>query len=442
MKYALLVLLALAGGAYVAHRLHYIDLSVVFDALGPRRHPDVQIIDPSIGLDDRPKEPPKPVETNVVEEPVEPPPPPPPPGKTPLELKAEADEAQRALDLEIQRARAASGKTLMSFGGVRFGDEVSASAISLEGLPSDGGASEEGLCHRMLGPKQAKPLCGLNSQSVLFVTPKTHRVFRIEFGRTLERQPGWTVSPVTTNLVETLAGKMKRHPFALDLAKYPLGERKYVFLAGETTVTVCECGGERLKLVVEHAGLRQAAKDETAGFRKERTGSPVVTKALTADTYPNSGMVKFGRVRTKNGTPKAFCGIVFGSLPPYSAKMAAPASSTDPKGFFIDYRKAPKCKPFMNFDHGKAEISAINGAVTAVTLYSNGPEDGMTADEYLARAREALERKFKVKPVRTSGEGALQETAYAVGSLEITLGPDPCGGFILKAVNEPMQKAW
>ena len=438
MKYALLILLVAVGGAYVAHRLHYIDLSAVLDKLGPRRYADVQIIDPSIGLDERPKEPPKPVETNVVEAPVEPPP---PPVKTVVELKAEADEAQRALDLEIARARTTSGKTLMSFAGIRFGDEASASAISLEGLPSDGGASEDGLCHRLLGPKQGKALCGLDVQPVLFATPKTHRVFRIEFGRTIERRTGWAVSPVTTNLVEMLAGRMKRRPFALDLAKYPLGERRYVFLAGETTVTVCECGGERLKLVVEHGGLRQAAKDETAGFRKESLDSPVDTKALTADTYPNSGMVKFGRVRTKNGTPKAFCGIVFGSLPPYSAKMAAPASSADPKGFFIDYRKA-KCRPFMNFDHGRAEVSAINGAVIAVTLYSNGPEDGMTAEDYLAKARGALERKFKAKPARTSGEGALQEVSYSVGSMEISLGPDPCGGFFLKAVNEPMQKAW
>ena len=438
MKYALLILLVAVGGAYVAHRLHYIDLSAVLDKLGPRRYADVQIIDPSIGLDERPEEPPKPVETNVVEAPVEPPP---PPVKTVVELKAEADEAQRALDLEIARARTTSGKTLMSFAGIRFGDEASASAISLEGLPSDGGAPEDGLCHRLLGPKQGKSLCGLDVQPVLFATPKTHRVFRIEFGRTIERRTGWAVSPVTTNLVEMLAGRMKRRPFALDLAKYPLGERRYVFLAGETTVTVCECGGERLKLVVEHGGLRQAAKDETAGFRKESLDSPVDTKALTADTYPNSGMVKFGRVRTKNGTPKAFCGIVFGSLPPYSAKMAAPASSADSKGFFIDYRKA-KCRPFMNFDHGRAEVSAINGAVIAVTLYSNGPEDGMTAEDYLAKARGALERKFKAKPVRTSGEGALQEVAYSVGSMEISLGPDPCGGFFLKAVNEPMQKAW
>lgn len=439
MKYALLILLAVLGGAYVAHRLHYIDLSAILDKLGPRRYADVQIIDPSIGLDDRPKEPPKPVETNVVEEPVEPPP---PPKKSVSELKAEADEAQRALDLEIDRARQSSGKTLMSFAGIRFGDEMTASAISIEGLPSDGGASEDGLCHRLLGPKQGKSLCGLGNQPVVFVTPQTRRVFRIEFSRNIERKPGWPVNAVTTNLVETLAGKMKRRPFALDLKKYPLGERKYVFVAGETTLTVRECGGERLNLIVEHGGLRKAAQEETAAFRKERLDGSVDTKALTSDAYPNSGMVKLGRVRTKNGTPKAFCGVVFGSLPPYSAKMAAPASSTDPKGFFIDYRKAAKCKPFMNFDHGKAAVSAINGAVVAVTLYSNGPEDGMTAEDYLAKVRAALERKFKSKPVRTSGEGALQEVAYAVGSLEITLGPDSRGGFALRAVNEPMQKAW
>ena len=438
MKYLLFLLLAVGGGAYVAHRFHYIDLSAVLDKLGPRRYADVQIIDPSIGLDDRPKEPPKPVETNIVEEPVEPPP---PPAKTVVELKAEADEAQRTLDLEIERARPASGKTLPSFVGIRFGDVMDGFPIALEGVPRNGDRSEDGLCHRMLGPKLGKALRQFGNQPIVFVTPQTRRIFRIEFSQSVVRQPGWAVSPLTTNLVETLAAKMKRRPFALDLVKYPLGERKYVFLAGETTVTVCECGGELLKLVVEHGSLRKAALDETIAYRKESLDSPVDTKALTADAYPNSGMVKFGRVRTKNGTPKAFCGIVFGSLPPYSAKMAAPASSTDPRGFFIDYRKA-KCRPFMNFDHGKAEVSAINGAVIAVTLYSNGPEDGLTADEYLVKVRGAIERKFKAKPVRTSGEGTLQEIAYSVGSLEISLGPDPCGGFFLRAVNEPMQKAW
>lgn len=438
MKYLLLLLLAVGGGAYVAHRLHYIDLSEILDKLGPRRHPDVQIIDPSIGLDERKPEAPKPVETNALEELDEPPP---PPMKTSAELKAEADEAQRALDLEIERARPASGKTLPSFAGIRFGDVMDGSPIALEGVPQNGDRLEDGLCHRMLGPKLGKALRQFGDQPIVFVTPQTRRIFRIEFSRPVARRPGWAISPLTTNLVETLAAKMKRRPFALDLEKYPLGDRKYVFLAGETTMTVRESGGERLELVVEHGGLRKAALDETGAYRKESLDSPVQTKTLTADTYPNSGMVKFGRVRVKNGTPKAFCGVVFGSLPPYSAKMAAPGSSTDPRGFFIDYRKS-KCKPFMNFDHGKATLSAINGAVVAVTLYSNGPEGGMTDAEYLAKIRKALEKKYKVEPVRMADADGRQEVAYSVGSLGISLGSDPRGGYFLKAVNETMQKAW
>ena len=175
MKYLLLLLLAVGGGAYVAHRFHYIDLSAVLDKLGPRRYADVQIIDPSIGLDDRPKEQRKPAETNVVEEPVEPPP---PPAKTAVELKAEADEAQRALDLEIERARPESGKTLPSFADIRFGDVMEGSPIALEGIPQNGDRSEDGLCHRMFGPKLGKALRQFGNQPIVFVTPQTRRIFR------------------------------------------------------------------------------------------------------------------------------------------------------------------------------------------------------------------------------------------------------------------------
>ena len=438
MKYAFLLILLILGGGYAAHRLHYIDLNAILEKLGPKRHPDVEIIDPSLNYVEPKPEPPKPVETNVVEEPVEPPP---PPKKSVAELKAEADKAQQELDRAIASARASSGKTLMSFGGLGFGDVMKDSPISLESVPSDGGPAEDALCYRLLGPKLGRSLPPFGDQPQLFVTPQTRRIFRIEYSRPIPRRPGWEVNPDTTNLVTTLAGKLKREPFTLDLEEYPLGDRKFVFLAGETTLTVRECGGESLRLVIEHGGLRAAAKEETAVFRKESLDSPVSMKTLTSDAYPNSGVVKFGRVRVKDGTPRAFGGVVFGSLPPYSAKMFAPASSTDPKGFFIDYRKS-KLKPFMNFEHGKATLSVINGAVIAVTLYSNGPEDGLTAEEYLEKVRKALGRKFKTKPVRTTGEGAQTETVYSVGSLSITLGPDPRGGFFLKAVNETLQQAW
>jgi len=436
----LLLVALVCGAGYFAHRKGYVDFNRILEKIGPKRHADVQIIDPSIGLDER-KETPKPVEpaiTNVVIEPLEPPPPPP---KTATELKSEADAAQKDLDAEIAKARATSGKPLTSFAGIKFGDEMKGPPISLEPLSDAGGTNGNGCCYLMFGPKLPSAFRQFGKQPFVHVTPETRKIFRIEFSRKISRQPGWKFNPETTNLVETLATKIKRQPFSLDIEKYPLANHEFVFPIGETTLTVGEYGGELLKLVVEHAGLKDLALRESAAFHEEALAKTTLTKTLAADTYPNSGMVKFGRVRMKKGTPKAFCGVVFGSLPPYSAQIAAPASSTDPTGFFIDYRKS-KCKPFMNFDHGKVELSVLNGSAIAVRLFSNGPQDGLTSAEFFDRARKAIEHKFKVQPSATKGEGPIQDLTYAVGSLEIALGPDPAGGFRLSAVNTTLKEAW
>jgi len=437
---SLLIIVATAAVGYLAHRQGYVDFNKILEKLGPRRHPDVEIIDPSLHIDDR-KEPVKPAEpavTNVFEEPAEPPPPPP---KTAVELKAEADTAQKALDLEIAKAREASGKPLQGFAGIKFGDTQDGPPISLEPIPDAEGTNDVGMCYLMFGPKLTSPFRQFGNQPLVHVTPVSRKIFRIEFSRKIDRAPGWKFNPETTNLVATLSAKIKRQPFSLDIEQYPLANHEFVFPIGETTMTVGEYGGERLKLVVEHAGMRSLALRESAEFRKEALSKTTLTKALADDRYPNSGVVKFGRVRMKKGTPKSFCGIVFGSLPPYSARISAPASSSELTGYFVDYRKA-KCKPFMNFDHGKVELSAINGATVAVKLYSNGPSEGLTAEEHFERARQAIEHKFKTQPASAKGEGVIRELTYAVGSLEITLGPDPSGGFRLSATNTALKESW
>jgi len=436
----LLLVAATCAVGYFAQRKGYVDFRQILDKLGPRRHADVKIIDPSLHIDDRRERPrpPEPAISNVVTAPVEPSP---PPRKSYAELKAEADAAQDALDREIARARETSGKPLPGFAGIRFGDVQSGPPISLDPIPDADGTNACGLCYLMFGPRLKTSFRQFGNQPLVCVTPVTRKIFRIEFSRRIDRRPGWKFNPETTNLVETLSAKISRRPFSLDIERYPLANHAFVFPIGETTVTVCECGGEQLRLVVEHAGLRALAVEETAAFRKEALAKDTLTKSLGADSYPNSGMVKFGRLRMKKGTPKAFCGIVFGSLPPYSARVATPASSADPTGFFIDYRKS-KCKPFMNFDHGKVETSVLNGAALAVRLFSNGPTDGLTSEEYFGRARKAIERRFKVQPDSARGDGPIQELTYVVGSLEITLGPDPAGGFRLSAVNTTLKEAW
>ena len=437
----LVLLLLAAGGGYFAHKNHYIDFNKILDKIRPAQHPDVQIIDPSLHIDDNKpvKAPPKPVETNVT---VAPPPvePPPKPKKTTGQLRAESDEAQRALNAEIAKARE-SARSLPSFAGIKFGDVMKGLPLALETLPDASDTNETGLCYLMYGPKLPKAFRNFDNPPMVYVTPQSRKIFRIEFTQAIPRQPGLALNPETTNLVEVLSGKLKSKSFSLDFELYPMGDREFVFPLGMTTLTVGEYGGAKLRLTIEQDEFRQLARSETEAFRKEALSQKIGLKALTSDKYPNAGVVKFGRLRMKAGTPKSFCGVVFGSLPPYSAKISTPASSSDPRGFFIDYRKS-KCSPFMNFDHGKAEVSAINGAVIAVRLYSNGPDNGLSDAEYYSLIRTALETRYQTKPVDVKGDGPLAEVTYAVGSLEIALGPDKRGGFALSAVNTVLKENW
>ena len=433
----ILVLVAVAGvGGFLVHR--YVGFDKILDKLRPRQHADAKIIDPStLHKPKEEKKAPPPVVTNVVveiEEPEQ-------QKKTIPMMQAEADKAQKALDQEIAKARSADAKSLPGFAGIRFGNVIDGPAISLERLPDCEKYGDEGLCCLMFGPKLAKAFNRFGTQPMVYATPKTHKVFRIEFSRPIERVAGWKLNPDTTNLVQDLTVKLKRTPFSLDVSQLPLAKREFVFPIGESTITVGEYGGTQLKLIVEHAGIRASAAAETEAVRKESRGESANMSALTSDKYPNGGMVKFGRVRMKKGTPKSFCGIVFGSLPPYSARIITPPSSTAAHCFYVDYRTT-KCKPFMNFIHGKAELSGINGAVTAVSLFCNEPDNGLTDAEYFEKARQAIEHKFKAKPTAEEGDGPVKKLTYSVGSLEITLGPDPQSGFYLKAVNTTLKEAW
>ena len=105
-------------------------------------------------------------------------------------MQAETDTAQKALDQEIAKARAADAKSLPGFAGIRFGNVMDGDVISLERLPDYEKHGDEGLCCQMFGPKLAKALNRFGTQPMVYVTPKTHKVFRIEFSRPIERKPG------------------------------------------------------------------------------------------------------------------------------------------------------------------------------------------------------------------------------------------------------------
>ncbi len=440
---ALLIAVAALVGGFFALKHFGIDLTKIFS----REHEDVKIIDPSLNLDEtkmkpkvveKPKaEPEKVEETEPVEKPK-----PEPPKKTPAQLRAEAEVAQKSLDAEIAKAREANKRhALKGFAGVKFGQVMDGSPIKAEqlALSDDTNASSTALL--MFGPTLKKPFRKFGNPPLVRVTPQTRRIFQMEFSQPIVRQPGWKFSEETTNLVAMLSQKLKIEPFSLDAEKYPFGNHTFVFPLGDTVLTVGEYGGERLKLTVENLSMHADVKAESAAMRKEELADDVLVKPLTSDKYPNSGLVKFGRVRVKSGTPKAFCGIVFGSLPPYSAKLSAPMSSNPSRQFYIDYRKS-KCKPFMNFDHGQAEVSAINGAVIAVNLYSDGSDTNLSDEEFFLKAKSAIETRFKVQPASTEGTGPIQNLKYVVTDLTITLGPDPRGGFYLKAVNTALKEAW
>ena len=402
--------------------------------------------------------PPKPVEQPKApepppepEKPAEPEPPPPPPKKSIAELKAEADAAQKELDAKIAEARKASvGKELPGFGGAKFGTPVKGVPIALEKLPGEAGVAEGGYGYSMRGPKLKSPFRAFGDQPVVWVTPKTYQIFRIEFSRPLNRAigpfskdvnhaPGTMPDPDTTNLVADLAAKLHREPFALDPEKFPLGRREYVFPFGATTLVVSEPGGDMQKLVIENEGMFDQVRAESDEVRKSELKRKVKDKWLSSDKYPNGGQVKLSSVRLKKGTIRKFCGLSFGALPPYGAKVSRPAKGDC--AFFIDYRKA-KCRPFMNFEHGRAEIGRSNGAIVAIDLHSDGAYDGLTDAEFFAKARKAIEDHYEAKPRETKGEEPTPTLVYGLGDVDLTLGPDPQGGFRLRAENAVLKALW
>ena len=211
------------------------------------------------------------------------------------------------------------------------------------------------------------------------------------------------------------------------------------FPFGATTLTVSEPGGDMQKLVIENEGMFDQVRAESDEVRKSELKRKVKDKWLSSDKYPNGGQVKLSSVRLKKGTIRKFCGLSFGALPPYGAKVSRPAKGDC--AFFIDYRKA-KCRPFMNFEHGRAEIGRSNGAIVAIDLHSDGAYDGLTDAEFFAKARKAIEDYYEVKPRETKGEEPTQTLVYGLGDVDLTLGPDPQGGFRLRAENTVLKALW
>lgn len=353
----------------------------------------------------------------VVEETPEPPP---EPKKSVAEMKEEAAAAQKEMAAKIAEARKDGHKPIPGFGGVRFGEALEGLPVLREEQPGGGTA------YAVLGPALKKPLFAFVARPLVWVTPKTRKVFRIEYDSDLATPAGETLSPVTTNVVAAITAKFSRTPFSLDVEKYPLAPRDFVYVFGETSLTLSECGGSRLKLVIEHAGYEEEIRKESEIVRKEMLAEKANASVLGSSKYPNGGKVK-SRVRSKSASPQSFCGVVFGTLPPSGARLAPQHLGVG--GFYLDYRFAT-CDPFFGFDHGKATVGSAG--VSTVELFSDGSAEGLTDDEYAARVRSSLESHFKTK-LQPSKDAASKDATLVVGDVTVTFGPDPRGGFRLKA---------
>ena len=373
--------------------------------------------------------------------------PPEPPKKTEAEILREEETFRTNVWAQIEAARKkGDAKPLPAFAGIRFDeplvpgatlDQVSSKIVKWgTALKEEAGDSvaARGVAFAVYGPKLAKPFMSLGTSPLVWVTPQERRPYRIEFSRPLAPKAD-KHDPETTNLVATLQAKFKVEPFAPRPSVPGRLGCEYVFPIGTSTVTVGEYDG-MLRFSVEREDVRDKARAETEALRQEKSQVSADGALLDSKRYPNGGFdrAKYrGMQPFREGTPPAFCGVVFGSQPAETATVVVPQKG--PKGFFLDYGMA-KCPPFRGFAYGRADIDPVRGGVYAVHLTSEGGTEGQDDKDYYESVKAALSEHYKVTPSEKKGEGAFPELTYQIGDLTVTFGPDPRGGFFLNAVNQ------
>lgn len=386
--------------------------------------------------DDEEKKPeaPKP----VVEE-KEPERPPEPPKKTEAEILRELETTRKAVMAQVEEARRKStAKPMGGIAGIRFGEPVADGApvewgTALQDEAGDS-VSARGVAFAVYGPKLKKPFMTFGVRPLVWVTPKTRRSYRIEFSRPLKLRPGVVHDGETTNLVAMLQERFKCEAFAPRPSVPDRAGCEFIFPMGPTTVTVAETGGA-LRFSIEREDLKTEALTETEALRQEKRDVSEDGKALDSTRYPHGPIdrKKYRGVRLKDETPRAFCGIVFASSPAETAQVVTPQKG--PKGFYLNYQMA-KCRPFRGFKYGKADIDSVRGGVYALTLNSEGGTDGQDDRDYFESVKAALAEHYKVTPAERKTGGEFPELTFRIGDLVVVFGPDPRGGFILRAENE------
>lgn len=374
----------------------------------------------------------KPPEEVVVEKPKA-------PEKSETEILLEDAKARAEMLAKIAEERKKPvAKALNGFGGVRFGEPLAKSGAPVKwGTVLDAGDSvaARGAAFAVKGPRLDKPLFSLGATPLVWVTPKTRKPYRIEFGRPMALKDGAKHDPETTNLVAFISQRYGCAPFVLGPNRPERKGCEYVFPIGAGTITIVERGSD-LTFSLEREDLKQEALAEAETLRKEEMEvSEADDKALDSTRYPHPEIDrrKYPGVRLKDETPRAFCGIVFASAPPESAKLIIPQKGD--RGFFLDYART-KCRPFRGFTRGRADVDPYRGGVFAVRLFSEGGEDGLNDREYYESVKAALSRHYKVEPKEKKGELDLPELTFTVGDLDIVFGPDVRGGFYLNAKNQ------
>ncbi len=360
--------------------------------------------------------------------------------RTAMEIWQAREAIRKDVLAKIAEARKNPEATpLNGFAGIRFGEPLKDGSAVRWGTVMDGDSgdsvSTRGAAFAVYGPKLKKPFMSLGASPLVWVTPQTRRPYRIEFSRPLQLKPGMLHEAETTNLVAVLAKRFKAEPFVPLPIDPEVKGCEYVFPMGSCTVSIAE-NGDNLVLSVEREDIRAEARTEAEALRKaEKQVDEKDSKALDSKRYPNRAieMKNYYGVKFNDKTPRSFCGIVFASRPPESAKIIVPMEG--PKGFFLDYEMA-KCRVFRGFARGRADIDSARGGVYAVTLFSEGGTEGLDDKDYFESVRDALSGHYKVQPVEKKGAGEYPQLTYTIGDLVIDFSSDPRGGFLLRAENK------
>lgn len=359
------------------------------------------------------------------------------PKKTPEELWAEELAARKAAQEAVEAARAKATKPLTGLGGIKFGVPIEAAPVrwgTVQRAEDGASVGTNGVTFAVYGPKFKKSFLSFGAQPLVWVTPKTHKAYRIEISRPIKKAPDSPHDAETAKAVEALQKRFECEPIQTIRSLPDRPGCEYVFPLQDATVKVIEAGG-LLTLAIESESVRREALAESETARQERLATAGAAARLEKTRYPRGPMGKYPRMHFNEATPKSFCGVTFGTLPPENALLANPQKGE--KGFFLDYEKA-NGRAFDGFDHGKADIDPVRRGVFAVNLHSEGGTEGLDDKEYFKSVRAALADFYKVEPTEKKGVGDYPELTYVVGDLTITLGAEEQSGFFLRAVHGPL----